>query len=333
MTFGGFYAAVRDLAGPLARQFTASSPRILMYHRFSRGKAFRRLPVDLFEEHISYLVRNFRPCSLTGLVRSLRDRGPDPRTVAITIDDGYADFLEYAYPVLHRYGVPATVFLVPTFVDGSWLWFDALHYLVHRTSVASLDVEIDGIVVRLDLLDVASRNRAWETIADACLRLDVPSRDAVVRRLQEDLRVVLPPSTTAEYKGMTWDAAKSLDTELIELGAHTLTHPVLSRCTLAEIEREVRGSKEMLETRLDRRVEAFCYPFGGPGQYDDRSVDAVRAAGYQCATTAIDGIIRGRADLLRLPRISASDTSQFRSAVNGVRTLASEWRTWQTAAS
>jgi peptidoglycan/xylan/chitin deacetylase (PgdA/CDA1 family) len=109
--------------GPLARALTGKYARILMYHRFGAPGQARRLRADVFEEHVRYLARNFAPRPLREVVARLRSqRRFDSRSVVLTVDDGYRDFLEYAYPILLRYRVPATLYVVTDFADGGrWL--------------------------------------------------------------------------------------------------------------------------------------------------------------------------------------------------------------------
>ena len=112
MTFGSVVESVaRATGGAMARRMTGSAPRILMYHRFAEGDTPRRLSQGLFEQHLDYLTKHFRVRRLTDVVEALREGRPiEPRTVVLTVDDGYADFVEYAYPLLQKYEVPATVF-------------------------------------------------------------------------------------------------------------------------------------------------------------------------------------------------------------------------------
>ena len=325
-------AVLRDSAAIVSRAVTARTPRVLMYHRFGPEGSFRRLPVDRFEAHLQYLARHFRVRPLSEISAAIRDGvAVEPRTIALTVDDGYADFLEYAYPLLERYELQATLFVTTGFLDRStWLWFDAIHYLCHAATASRPQILLPSRTLQLDLDGVESRNRAWEALADECQPLTPAARSAVLRDLQNVLQVALPAEPTGDYAAITWDGARRTDPRLVEFGSHTVTHPALSRCTPEEIEWEVRESKRVIEARLQRKVEGFCYPHGQPGDYDERSIQLVRSAGYACATVAHAGLIRPGSDVYQLPRVSAatSDMSQFRSAVNGLRDLRNAWRPW-----
>ncbi|PYR65765.1 MAG: hypothetical protein DMF88_18690 [Acidobacteria bacterium] len=326
---------VKATAGPVARALTGSAARVLMYHRFSDGPDSRKLSVRLFERHLEYLTRRFRVRRLGDVVAALREGRPlEDRTVVLTIDDGYADFVTYAYPALSRYEAPATVFLVSRFLDGGlWLWFDAVHYMLTRTAATSRDVYVGGEPLRLDLSSRDARDRAWSTVGERLLRLSTGDRAAAIASLGAALDVCLPQRPTENYAAMTWDQATQMDRALIDFGSHTCTHPVLSRCGAAELAYEVRESRQLLARRLGGVIDTFAYPHGEPADVDARAVEAVKSAGYACAVVAVGGPLARRPDLLQMERVpAATDLEQFRSTVNGVEFLANEVRAWRQAA-
>jgi peptidoglycan/xylan/chitin deacetylase (PgdA/CDA1 family) len=320
------------LGAPLARAVTRSGARVLMYHRFGSGPDARRLDYRAFADQLAHVARHFHVCSLASLAATLRDgRSPAPGTVVITVDDGYSDFVDYAYPVLQHFELPATLFVVTRFLDGDfWLWFDAMHYLLHATRARSLDITLTGVRLSLDLSSPAAREVAWSAIGDQCLQMDPPARAQAIARLQDVLQTALPPAPSDDYRAMSWTQAASLDARLIDIGSHTCTHPVLSRCSADEIDREVVGSRRTISARLGRVPVAFCYPNGQPEDYDGRCIRAVRSAGYGCATVAHGATVQAGADLYTIQRMATPpDRPQFRRAVDGVTSLADRWRAWR----
>jgi peptidoglycan/xylan/chitin deacetylase (PgdA/CDA1 family) len=292
-----------------------------MYHRFAFRPENRRLAAAIFDEQVRYIRRQFEPRRLDELTAQLR-RGQRLRrpAVAITVDDGYFDFYEVAYPILKRHGVPATVFVVTRFADQAiWLWFDALHYMVHRAKPGRYRVDVAGSRIDLRVGDDRDRAVAWETIADTCAALTPRARDSVVRSVEAALDVQLPSSPTERYRAMTWDELRRLDPTLIEVGGHSRTHPILSQCTPSEVDFEVTDSKAAIERELGRHVGSFCYPSGRPQDYTDSVAAAVRRARYDCAVVAHGTLIRHGADLFALERVGASDNVEiFRNAVDGL---------------
>jgi peptidoglycan/xylan/chitin deacetylase (PgdA/CDA1 family) len=321
------------LGAPLARAVTQGEARVLMYHRFGAGEDSRRLSATALARQLEHVVRHFRVRPLAFVVAALRaGRSLPPRTVAITVDDGYADFVEYAYPLLQRFEVPATLFTVTRFLDGDfWLWFDAVHFMLRTTRATGAQVTLGQERVVLDLSSPAARERAWSVVGDRCLRMNTAGRTAALDHLEDVLQVPLPPSPTADYRALSWAQAAALDPQLVTIGSHTCTHPVLSRCTDAEIEWETAASRQRIASRLGHEVDAFCYPNGQDGDYDARCIGAAKKAGYACATVAHGTTVGKHADVYTLERMAApADLAEFQRAVNGITKLADQWRAWRS---
>lgn len=303
------------------RWLTRHSARILMYHRFAPDSVNRKLWAAIFEQQVRYLVRHYKPCRMDQLVARLQTGGPLPvNLVAITVDDGYADFVELAYPILKRYNVPATVYVVTKFIDqGMWLWFDVIRYQVGRAKPGAYVLEIAGGDAYHIVLDEGrSRSSAWHTLADACLPLTQSERMTALSQIGGALEVPLPSRPTSEFRGMTWDDLRKLDPELIEVGSHTCSHPILSRCSGDELEEELVESKTTIERELGCEVTSFCYPNGQPGDYDARVVAAVQAAGYTNAVIGHGTLVGGDTNRFALERMGTpSNDTAFRNAVDG----------------
>lgn len=317
---GARTVATRLLA-PLARRATAGSARVLMYHRFAPAGDFRRLGAEVFDRQVRYLRRHFATCRFDDLVRRLREGGVSGRpTATITVDDGYLDFYEVAYPILQRYGVPATVFVVSRFADQAmWLWFDALHYLVHAARPGRYRLDGGRAPIDLDLGPPAGREAAWHAVADACWPLFPDGRAAFIRALELLLDLELPARPPDRYRAMTWDELKGLDAGLIEIGAHTCTHPVLSRLPASELEVELTHCKVAIEHHLGLPVRSFCYPFGRAEDYSPAVTAAVARAGYEGAVVAHGTLVTPGDQLLTLARSSAPfELDRFREVVDGV---------------
>lgn len=307
--------------GPLARALTQRYARILMYHRFSAHTQARRMSANVFEEHLRYITRNFTPQPLREVVDRLRShRSFDSRSVVLTVDDGYRDFLECAYPILLRYRVPATIYIVTEFADGGcWLWFDALHWLFSAAAPGRYRFEIDANAFELILDSPAVRNATWSKVGTRLTDLAPEAQWAAIRRLESTLGMQLPAQPTADYAPMTWDELRGLDPELIEIGSHTCTHAVLSHCTSAQQLGEIATSKKILEERLGRRVDAFCYPHGRPQDFTAETQSIAADCGFTSAVVAFGGLVGATTQLGQLTRLSADHEMRlFRNSVNGI---------------
>lgn len=322
--------AITPAFASFARVFSGARARIAMFHRLAPAARFRRLSIASFEWRINHLRRHYDVVSVAELVRRLREGAPLGRCVAITFDDGHRDFLECAYPVLQKYRVPVTVYLVSSFTDQRiWLWSDAIHWLVSNAPAGRYRLEA-GTQLDAQLDDRESRNALWGRLADHCLTMTAPAREVALTRFAEELGVRLPTQPVADYAGMRWDELRTLDPRLVDIGAHTRSHPILSLCTPAEQRDEIEGCRARIETELQRRVESFCYPNGQEGDFNADTLRILRHGGFTSAVASFSGLIGQRVDPLLLPRIGADDEQfEFAARMEGVGSRDGAWHGWQ----
>ena len=309
------------LLGPLARAVTSGRVRILMYHRFGPDGAHRRLGTSALDLQLRYLKAHFQPTPLAEVVARLRSgRALAPRAVVITVDDGYADFATHAYPLLQRYRVPATVYVVSRFVSGAcWLWFDAIQWLADSAAPGDHELRLDGASLSVALSEPPDRFALWSTVADLCLARAPEAQWRIVGELAEQLECRLPSRPTPEFAGMRWEDIRRLDPSLVEIGAHTLSHPILSRCAPDAQREEVGGCKSEIERELGREVTAFCYPNGMPEDFTRETESIVEESGFTSAVMACGGFSGADSTPYRLERLGAPlDLPLFRNAVNGI---------------
>lgn len=211
---------------------------ILMYHLiskpWSRGTPYRGLTVHpaRFQRQMQWLHRlGYQGLSMRDLMPYLQGQ-KQGKVIGITFDDGYANVLENALPILLKYGFTATNYFVVRQIGGSNIW---------------------------------------------------------------DAHEGVPSSVLMDSHGLkTWSDSG------MEVGSHTLNHPVLARLSPELAKNEIFDSKDELEQLTGQPVQAFCYPYG---KYVQQTVDLVRQAGYTNATTTERGLVRTDDDLLQLPRV------------------------------
>src|SRR6185503_7057468 len=139
--------------------------------------------------------------------------------------------------------------------------------------------------------------------------------EEAIKRMASSLRVEIPDSPTRDYDSITWEQAREMDGAGIEIGSHTVTHPILTGVNDERLEAELRESRSRLEARLGRRVELFCYP---NGNYDARVKRAAEAAGYRSAVTIETGLNPRGCDLMRLRRVhTEQDFARFLQGTSG----------------
>jgi peptidoglycan/xylan/chitin deacetylase (PgdA/CDA1 family) len=248
-----------------------------------------------------------------------------PSIAVVTIDDGYSDAYEIAFPILRRYRVPATIFLVTGFVDQScWLWTDKLRFAALKTRATKLEANIDGEPIRFTMSGRASRLKAATELNSRLKAIPDELKDDAINRIANSLRVELPEAPPHEYCSVSWDQAREMDSAGIEIGSHTVTHPILTKVSENALRAELIESKARLEQELGHITTHFCYP---NGDYDTRVRRAVEEAGYRCAVTVEPGLNDSRSDMLSLKRVhTEQDLARFAQRTSGFEQLKDRFR-------
>jgi len=272
-------------AGHAARNQTF---QILSYHRVNDADDpfFSSLPSHVFERHMRFLARWYRVFTVEALVQRAREDRLPPNAVAITFDDGYRDNLTAAAPILLRYGLPATFFLATGFIGtGEVPWFDRLAAAFKETT-ASMLVSPWGEC--LDLRGEPARLRALQVALEHLKQR--PGSE--LTRLLEELLDELGTPDQRQFKGLmlTWDDALAVIGQGLSIGAHTVSHPILSRVSPEQAWQEIAGSRAMIAAACGIAPDAFAYPNGKPEDYTPAIARLVRQAGFACAVTTRFGL-------------------------------------------
>ena len=151
-----------------------------------------------------------------------------------------------------------------------------------------------------------------------------------MRDIQTTLDTLLPARPTADYAAISWDQLRRLDPQLVDIGSHTCSHPILSRCTPEQIDGELRDSKTRIEQEMGRPVTAFCYPNGQRADYTTLVTEAVKTAGYESGVVAYGTFVRPGADPFLIERVNPrTKLSEFRNLLDGFAHLRSFGDRWQ----
>lgn len=220
---------------------------------------------------------------------------------AFTFDDGYRDNYEHAFPLLSRYRVPATIYLSVDHIDGKrTFWYERLASAVNNSRAGQLDLLAEGIG-RYPVRDQSDRQAALTMLNRLLKRHNDETREHLLDVIAERLGAPLGHSLSPM---LTWDMIKEMAAGNITFGSHTLSHPILSKETIERVQAELRGSKDVLERTLARRITSFAYPNGAADDFNAEVVAEVKRAGYRHACTTLPGINDPASDPLLLRRVN-----------------------------
>jgi peptidoglycan/xylan/chitin deacetylase (PgdA/CDA1 family) len=275
-----------------------------------------------FDEHLDIVRRLGRPTQLSQLTEMLRDGKPIKGAVAITFDDGYLDNYETARPLLEKHGIPATIFVVSGSIGSErGFWWDELAALLLRPgrlpSVLELSIRDQDHRIELSEASHCSADDLGHELATRVWQARPGTRLHLYNRLWSMLRplgaVELaklldqirdwaggPIISCAGQRTMSARQLRKIaDGGLIEIGGHTVSHPILPCHSEDHQKKEIDTDKTALEQLTGSRLTSFAYPFG---DYCPATVRLVKAAGYQRACSTVEGHVRSGADPFLLSR-------------------------------
>jgi peptidoglycan/xylan/chitin deacetylase (PgdA/CDA1 family) len=292
----------------LARALSARRARILMYHNFSGpgGTTPGALSTEAMRAQFDYLRRHYRVVPLLQVAEQLASaKGLDSHTVALTIDDGRRDFYQFMFPLLKEFKFPATFFVVSSFIRGEdWIWTDKALWLSKQPNPPAqlTQGKLDEVFRSLN-------------------RMRPEARNAQIQAMAASAGIAIPARPPAKYAACSWTELREMaDSGLVDVGSHTVTHPILSSITDEESWQELSGSRREIEDGIGRKVGSFCFPNGMPGDYRPTQVGQIADAGYACSVVASFGLVGRDADRFRLPRIgmgSKSEPVEFSKFLDG----------------
>ena len=282
-----FRQSVHSVGGiPVFRFVNRKGVRILMYHRFPAA-------TEALEWQCEHIRAHYRPITLQLFAESLQSHQPmPPNALVITVDDGYRDFLLYGYPAFRKFELPTMVYLVSDFVDGKiWLWWNQIEYAFQQTQRKSISLNIDGTPRDFSFETADQRLTMARTIAESLTRVEDSERLRLLGQIPQLLEVEIPNTPPEQWAALTWDEVRKLAKAGVDFGAHTKTHPILSRIKDPERQHEeIEGSKIRLEQELGGPVRHFCYPNGSRSDFNDQTLRIIKQSGFLSAATTERGL-------------------------------------------
>lgn len=279
---------------------------VLRYHSVGRREEVESyvspgisLEPERFEQHVRHLADRFDVIGLDdALARAATGRPPGSRPgVVLTFDDGYRDNHRHAVPILRRYGVPATIYVVAGAIDPApVIWTVRVRSWIRRFGDASGRLRVPAGAAPAGL----EGKLAGGTELNRWLRaLSREERERALEEIESRLGAVRTPTSVM----MNPEELRACAADGVTIGAHTVSHPLLPAIEDEEAEREIRESRSILESALDAPVVHFSYPNPGGGEHENARVRALVArAGFRTATTSQSGMVTSGVDRFRIRR-------------------------------
>jgi peptidoglycan/xylan/chitin deacetylase (PgdA/CDA1 family) len=308
---------------------------ILLYHRVIE------LPCDPyrqavtpqhFAEHLEVLKKCANVLPFAQAMEALRSGKLPHRAVVITFDDGYADNFYNANPLLERYDIPATVFVTSGYIGKEYeFWWDELERLLLGSEPLpqKLNLDVNGKSYHWELGEATTyreeerkRDRTWcvwqqdapphprlrffREIYKLLQPFSIPEKKSLLEQLS--VWIHAGPEGRITHRTLSADELVCLDKGgLVEIGAHTVTHPVLSTLSIPNQQSEIQQSKADLENILGRPVRSLAYPHGSQGDYTKATMAIAQKAGFDYACSTRFNLAWHNADRFQLPRIGVED--------------------------
>lgn len=298
---------------------------ILMFHKIpvlADPLVPDEMNLDRFEKILDFLVDNANMLPLSEAVAAMQRGALPSRAVALTFDDGYSEWIENVSPALRKRNLPATFFVTTDQLGGETLWHERITSAVRALPDSGIVLPY-GFGNYSNLQDTDTRRALISALQERLKYAPLPERLAAIEQLEAQVcrPLALPKCFDA-------NAVRTLHSQGFEIGAHTVHHPILNECTVAQARHEIGGSREVLEEVIRGRVESFAYPNGRPGaDYNGAHVALVKACGYTNAVTTSSGTATRSSDIFQLPRFSPWGHSDKRIAFQLARNMLTKART------
>lgn len=303
------------------RLLARSGPRlsiVLFHHVMSEPDALLTSEPDKarFVQQLRWLKSSFQILPLRdALARLAEDRLP-ANALCVTFDDGYRDNAENALPILTALGISATFFITTRYLDGGLMWNDRVVEALRAWPSATLDLSPYALA---DVSLRSGRAAALEQLLPVIKYLPYDRREAVSADL------FARSGSRISRMMMSADEIRKLARAGMEIGGHTVSHPLLCALDATRAEREIADNKAQLEAIIGQPLESFAYPNGKPFRdYNASHIAMLRACGYRYALSTSPGTATRATSVYQLPRFTPWDRTQLKYLTRMLRNYRSD---------
>ncbi len=305
---------------PVIKPVLGGRGAILMFHRVKpdQGHSFQpnahlEISPDFLDELLELMPQwGYEWISLKEIPDFLATRSRGERFAAITLDDGYADNLEFAVPIFKKHKVPYTVFLVPGFVEGQALpWWILIEEVIRKNETLKLPEIVDGLGGQATTKTDVEKKRAFKYLGRHYLTMDQEKVFGSLFELCQENGVEAVKFSQETF--LSWDDVNALVTDpLCTIGGHTELHPSLARLSDDAVRDQIVAGLDQITDRIGSEPEVFAYPFGFKSTAGKREFRIVSELDLTCAVTTRPGLVHDEHNLhlSALPRVSVNGLFQ-----------------------
>lgn len=294
-------ALSQGLGWQLSAPLRPSGVVVLMYHRITKtGEFFADLTTAQFREQMTWLKEHCSIISADDFSDAIKTPSRRHPHVLVTFDDGYQDFHDNAYPILHELKIPSLVFLATGFVDtDKMIWTDIVSLAFERSSTSSVVLPWSPHQV-LSFSDRASRIQAAR-VAKRYLK-NCPDVEREQQQAMLCQRLAIDPYDGQVPRQMlSWQEVR--DTmEFTVYGGHTHNHPIMSQISAEQADNEIKLCRDEIVKHTGQAPRYFAYPNGTANDFTEANKQSLKRHGFELAYSTIEGCNNADADLMAIKR-------------------------------
>lgn len=280
---------------------------ILGYHGISgKEQSYRKkyLGKSIFEKQVKYLKKkNFSFITLTNWQRIVKSQKKiNQRFVIITFDDGFKNVIDYAYPIIKKYGAKGIIYVIPGIIGKNELiWTEYLEMLVYNHRNNKFNFKFKDQIIEYSLNSKNNIKMAFNDMKNKLRALSNKDRITHLNQFKISNNIKNFKNVPIEYLIANWQELNSLNKNILEIGNHTKTHQNLDILSLEqEYYEELLKSKLKIEKEIGYSIKHLCYP---AGVYNNKVIQYLKKYGYLTGVTVEEGLNMLKSDLLKLKRL------------------------------